>query len=160
MSSSGAPATTPVPAPGGGNVDETVAPVPETTAAAVPLTRAAEFGGKVSARITSVKAITAKAQGPGEITGPAVAVTLQVTNGSKRALEVDRVTVNLADSHGNPGSPMSSDPASPFSGSIEPGGRATGTYVFSVGADLRSPITLSMSYTTEAPVVLFVGDAQ
>ncbi|SDO31401.1 hypothetical protein SAMN04515671_0527 [Nakamurella panacisegetis] len=153
------PATTPVPPPTAGNIDQTVASVPVTTAKAVPLTRSANFGGKVSASIVGVNGITAEARGPGEIAGPAVAVTVEIENKSARSIDLSRVTVNVTNSKGNPASPLSGPPTAPFSGTLKPGGQSQGTYVFSVGAGQRSPIGISVSYSTDAPVLMFVGNA-
>ena len=152
-------AKTQVPPAGGGNVHETVPAIPETTAPSVPLRGTASFGGKIVAEVAGIKAITAVAQGPGEIAGPALAITLRVKNGSSKPVDLDYMTVNLSDSENNPGSSLSGTPAEPFSGTVPPGRQATGTYVFSVDVARRSPITLSLSYTTEAPVVVFVGNA-
>lgn len=152
-------ATTEVPAPGGGDVNETVPSVPQTTAPSRPLTSPADFGGRVTARIVSIKAIDGVAHGPGEIAGPALAVTLQVDNGSARPIDLAGVGVTLTDSAGDPASSLAGDPSSPLTGTVAAGGNAAGTYVFTVGADRRRPITLALSYSTEAPTVVFSGNA-
>jgi hypothetical protein len=104
--------------------------------------------------------MTAKALGPGEVAGPAVAVTLQIRNGSGKRIDLSATSVELADSTGAPGLSMTDDPANPFSDELEPGATATGTYVFRIPTSNRKPITVSVRYSTEAPIVLFVGDAK
>lgn len=152
-------ATTEVPAPGSGNIDQTVPSVAETTAPSKPLGSVAEFGGRVTAKIVSIKAITGSANGPGEIAGPALAVTLRVDNGSAKSIDLVGVGVILTDSAGNPTSTLVGSPSSPFSGTLAAGGNATGTYVFTIASDKRRPITLALSYSTEAPTVVFSGNA-
>jgi hypothetical protein len=131
--------------------------VPVTTAPAVALTDTADFGGQVSARISQVSAIQASATLPGEIAGPAVAVTVEITNGSSAAIGLDTVTVTLADAGGTPATTISSDPAAPLQGALEPGAAKSGTYVFTVPADQRNPVTVTVNYSTGAPTLVFTG---
>jgi hypothetical protein len=132
---------------------------PVVVAKAVPLTGTADFGGKVTASLVSVAGIKGEARGPGEIAGPAVAVTIKIRNDSSKALDLSAVTVNITNSKGDPGSPLSGSPASPFYGVLKPGDQSQGTYVFSVGAGQRKPVSISVSYTIDAPVVVFTGNA-
>ncbi len=99
----------------------------------------------------------ATAQLPGEVAGPAVAVTVEVSNGSAQPIGLDSVTVTLTDSDGNPGSPLSTDPAKPLAGVLAPGTQQSGSYVFSVPNDTRDPLAVSVSYSTGTPTVLFKG---
>ncbi|WP_353648550.1 hypothetical protein ABLG96_17200 [Nakamurella sp. A5-74] len=131
----------------------------ETTAPSRQLTQTAEFGGKVTAQIVSLKAVTGVANGPGEIAGPALSVTLRVTNGSTKAIVLDGVGVTLTDSTGGPTSTLAGPPSAPFTGTLAAGDNATGSYVFTIAADKRRPIKLSLSYSTEAPTVVFAGNA-
>jgi hypothetical protein len=150
--------TTEVPAPGGGNVNETVAEVPVVTAPSVPLTEPVTQDD-ITVTITSVQAVTAEAVGPGEIGGPAVAVAVQIDNQSGAPLDLGSVSVVLLDSTGSPGITTTGGSAQPLAGELASGGQGHGIYVFTVPESLRSPISVSVSYSTEAPVVLFVGDA-
>lgn len=130
------------------------------TAAPVPLTGTATFSGTVSAKLAGIAPIKATAEGVGEISGPALKVTFTIVNHSAKAIDLDSVTATLTDSTGAPTVSMIGSPAKPFSGSVGPGSTATGVYVFSVPTARRDPVTISLSYTTAAPVVLFVGNAQ
>lgn len=152
-----APVSTAGPIAPVGNIDQVVAEVPVTTAAPVALTEAADFGGQVSARIAQVSAVHAEATLPGEVSGPAVAVTVEVTNGSTQAIGLDSVTVTMADSAGDPAAAVSADLAAPLQGVLDPGKSARGTYVFTVSADRRSPVTVTANYSAAAPTVAFSG---
>ena len=125
----------------------------------MPLTRTASLGGKVTSAVVGIKSISGTASGPGEIAGPALEVTIRIDNGSAALLNLNGVAVNLANAKGDPASPLSSPPAAPFAGTLRPGASSAGTYVFSVGSALRNPVSISISYSTDTPVVVFVGKA-
>lgn len=144
------------PAPADG--DEGAAPGDLPTAAPVELTEVADFGTGVTAEVQQVEAIQAEGRGPGELSGPALVFRIAVTNGSGAPVDVDAVTVNVADMTGAPGAPLAGPPAEPFTGSVEPGASAVGTYVFAVPADSRDLVQLEVSYSTDASVVVFAGD--
>lgn len=115
----------------------------------------AEFGGDVSARIVSITPYTATASQAGEVSGPAVLVELELLNESGNALPLDPVTVNAyygADRI--PASPVTSDPASaPFTGTLESGASARGSYVFSVVEN--EPVTVTVSKDATSGLVVF-----
>jgi hypothetical protein len=145
---------------GQGSITQTVPGRTIATKAAVPLSSPADFGNRVTAKISEVKPINATAQGPGEIAGPAVAVSITLDNGSSKSINLTNVVMNLQDKAGTPSVPMSASPAKPFSGNLAAGAKATAVYVFALPKNHVNPVTVSFSYTTEAPVVLFVGQAQ
>jgi hypothetical protein len=140
-----------------GNVDETVPEMSEATAPAVGLTDTADFGGQVTATITQVSAVQATATLPGEISGPAISATVEISNGSADTIGVDTVTVTLTDGAGNPASPISGD-ATPLQGVVAPGASAAGTYLFTVPPDQRNPVTITVNYSAGAPTLAFLGE--
>ena len=149
--------TAPVPAPGGGNISQTVKPSPVRIAPAVPLTGTAQFGGGISASITKATRINAVAHLAGEVSGPAVAVTLSIRNDSAKSADLSQVVVTVADHDGLPASPISANASKPLAGSLAAGQSASGVYVFSLPAKAKDPISISVTFATTAPVVLFVG---
>lgn len=154
-----APAATAGPVPTPGRIDQEVANVEVVTNAPVPFDAAGDFGGNVVSRLVEVKAIDATAQLPGEIAGPAVAVVVEIENQSAETIGLDGVTVTLADANGAPASSVSSVPAQPVSGALAPGEKRSGVYVFTTALDARTAMTISVSYSTGAPTVLFTGSA-
>jgi hypothetical protein len=152
--------TAPVPAPAAGGIANTVSPGKLSTKAAVAITAPADFGNGVSAAVLSAKLAEAVAVRPGEISGPAVQLSVQVTNASKAVVSLANVTLNAQDAAGTPFVQMYSPPAAPFAGSVTPGAKASATYVYELPSGYRNPLTLSLSYSTTAPVVVFVGEAK
>lgn len=140
--------------------DEGVVAAPGTlpTAPPVALDEVADFGTGVTTRVDSVDGIEAQAQGPGEVSGPGVAIDLTVTNDSAAPVDLALFLVNLTDADGNPGIPMLGDPTEPVEGLLAPGASVSGTYVFTVDEDARDGIRIEASYSTDAPVVVFAGD--
>ncbi|MCU1658102.1 MAG: hypothetical protein JWO57_2758 [Pseudonocardiales bacterium] len=124
---------------------------------AVPLTATAAFGDRVTASIARLQPISAKARGVGEVSGPALAVTILLHNGTGNAISLSNAIVDLTDAGNAPGNPMSGPPAHPFSGSLAAGADATAVYVFTVPVQHRTNIKIKVSYSALTPDVLFVG---
>lgn len=162
-SASGSSAPTPSTSSKGGipnAVHKTVPAKTLATAKPVATNETAKFGNRVTARISSIKHINAVAHGVGEISGPAAEVTFVIQNGTSHAIDLGSVSTNLLDAAGTPSVSMTGSPADPLTGTVAPGKSSSGTYVFALSNDHRNPVTISLSYTTEAPVVLFTGDVQ
>ncbi|UQX89355.1 hypothetical protein M6D93_04960 [Jatrophihabitans telluris] len=143
-----------------GSVNQTVPAKSLETKSAVSLSSPANFGNGVTAKVSEVKTITAKAQGPGEVSGPATEFVLSMTNGTNKTLDLSSVTVTVLDKAGTPFQQMIGSPSKPLSGHAAAGASARGTYVFAQPASFKNPITISFNYSVEAPVVLFTGNAQ
>jgi hypothetical protein len=153
------PVSTAGPVPSTGDINQEVPAVELTTNAPVPLDGTADFGGSVSATLTEVSAVDATARIPGEISGPALAVTVQIQNSSADPIGLDNVTVNLDTKDGTPASPITTEPAAPLSGVLLPGETRSGVYVFTLPAESRAGVGITVLYSTGAPIVLFQGDA-
>ena len=167
------PAGTPVPPPAPGNVHQSVRAVAVATKPPVSLRAVADFGTGVTAHIMSVKAIEYHAVAPGEVSGPGLRLVIQVSNGTGKSIDLDNAVVTIADARGTPGVAMLVTPAGsgddvghpgpgnfsyPLRGVLAPGHKASGTYVFTVPAGHRAPVTVNFSYAGGGPVVLFKGD--
>lgn len=153
------PASTPVPQPVPGDVSATVSTGPEQTGRPVALDSPADAGDGLKASITRVRGINAKAEGPGEVSGPALALTVSVENGSRRPADLGATAVTLEDSEGAPAAEILSPPAKPLAGTLASGKTATGTYVFRVANDRRDPIRVLVTLGSGLPVLVFRGDA-
>ena len=154
-----APVSTSGPAPVSGDINQVVPEVTMPTNPPVPLTGTADFGGQITARLSEVTPIDATAKIPGEISGPALQVTVEITNGSADAIGLDSVSVNLATKDGTPASPITTDPAAPLSGVLAPGEKRSGVYVFTVPTDALGDVSVDVLYSAGAPIVLFQGSA-
>jgi hypothetical protein len=128
--------------------------------AAVPLDSPAAAGDGVTAAVASVEAIDGVGQGRGNVSGPALRVTVTITNGTDEDLDLGGVAVDLT--HGTdavPASPLDDPSQAPFSGSLEPGETAEGVYVFNVPPDDRGTVTVSVGHRAGAPFMVFTGSA-
>lgn len=132
----------------------------QQTKSPVPASQTASFGGNVTATITSLKSITAKATLPGEIAGPAVAVSVKLVNASAKSVNTSSAVVNLFyGSAKTPGSPVSSAPGHPFPASVGKGKTMSAVYVFDVPKADQPQLVIYFSYTPGAPAVQFTGAA-
>ncbi len=152
------PATEPVPPTITG---PTTAYVPSTQSKlpVIPISAAASIGGKVSAKITGIKTIKQTARLPGEISGLALAVSVQLSNESVSPVDLSSVMVEVQDHAGVPASPVSSVQESRFAGSLGAKKTAAGVYLFTAPSSNSNPITIGVSYSNGAPLARFVGDA-
>jgi len=106
----------------------------------------------VTVKVSKIVPVQGEAQGPGEVSGPGLQVTITVTNKSQMALPMDLALTNLYyGPAATPGGELSGPGASPLAQPIAAGGQASGVYVFAVPADDRRRIRVEFSYTTNAP---------
>jgi hypothetical protein len=147
---------------------DTLQPSGETTAADEPpaslspvaLDESAAVGDGMTAEVVSLEAIDATGVGPGNISGPALRVTVALTNGTAAPVSLGGVDVELASGPDLAPAPSVNDAsASPFTGSVAAGNTATGVYVFSIAVGDRSDVTVSVGYQAGAPILVFTGDA-
>lgn len=118
----------------------------------------AGFGAGVTVRIAGTRSYQAIGRGPGEISGAAVAFTLEFHNGSDMAIVVGSVTVTA--DYGmarTPASALSGPPSAPFSGTALPGLNVAAVYCYSIPSAARGLVTLSVSYSADRPVVTIRG---
>jgi hypothetical protein len=156
-------------------VDEPVAPAPPTpeptgptehaddlppSLPAVGLDQPAAVGNGITATVASLEAISGTAQGPGNVSGPALRATVRITNGTAGPVSLDAVVVDLATGPDrSPASPLDDPSELPFRGTVAPGETAEGVYVFTVPVEDREAVTLSVGYQAGAPFLVFTGSA-
>jgi hypothetical protein len=136
---------------------KTVSVEPVRTKDPVPLDDEGDFGTGLTVELTKIQSVKGEAKMPGEIAGPALKVTVQAANDSKKAISLDTVVVAL--SYGEDRTPAVelSDGRKPLSGDLDGGDEKTGTYVYNVPTDERDDVRVEISYTGEAPTVAFEG---
>ncbi|MFE7845376.1 DUF4352 domain-containing protein [Microbacterium sp. NPDC057407] len=150
--------TATVPAPNGGSIEETVEPVDPGPTQEAELGDTAELEGGVNVTVSEVEQLEVKAETPGEIAGPAVALTLTVENDSGESIDLSTAMVSVTGSKDSYGQATTSEPYSPFLGSLEPGEEASGIYVFRLPAEERDSLQVTVEYIAGAPIALFTGD--
>jgi hypothetical protein len=116
--------------------------------------------GGVRLGVVGVTAVSATGSGPGQLSGPAVAVEVEVVNESE-----DDVDLGVADvgvyygSDGVPSSLVTSDPAArPLGGVLAPGDTATGVYIALVPVEARELVAVVVQMG-DAPAAIFEGPA-
>jgi hypothetical protein len=152
--------TRPVQPPTPGNISQTVKPGKAKVLSPVTMAAAALFGNGVIAKVVTHQSIRVKATMPHEISGPAAAIKIRISNGSTGTVDLDNAVVTAKDAAGTPLVEMNSSPSAPLSGSIAVGKDATGVYVFGLPASYHNPLTVNFSYSTAVPVAIFVGGVQ
>jgi hypothetical protein len=152
-----APAAPAVPEATGPTGDVNVLPA---SLPSVGLDEPAASDDGVRVEVLSVDAVDGVGSGPGNVSGPALRVTLELTNGTTAPIALDLVSIGLT--HGTdrtPASPLNDPSAAPFAGTLQPGTTGEGVYVFSVPTADRDLVTVSVGYRAGAPYLVFSGAA-
>jgi hypothetical protein len=126
--------------------------------APVALSASSDLGGGVAARIAGIKVFTAQASGTGEISGPALAVTVELTNRSGAAVSLDTTAVAVyTGATGSRAASVADGSTVPFSGRLAAGASVRATYAFSVPADRRDVVTVTVGTSLETATAVFSG---
>lgn len=148
---------TTVPAADGGTVDETVPSVPVVALDPVALDAVGDFGDGVTARITSIEPVELEATLPGEISGPGVALTVELTNGTDAPLDLTTVAVELVATGDRYQTLITTPDDEPLAGELAPGESGTGTYRFTIAEADRAEVMVRVNYLAPKPTVVFTG---
>jgi hypothetical protein len=113
----------------------------------------------VTLRVKGVTGVDGTASLPGEVSGPAVRVELELTNSSGASVDLASTVVGLA--YGAERIPANtfSTGTSSLVGPLDTGSSTTGVYVFAVPTDEQGTLRLSVDYMVGVPVVVFEGSA-
>lgn len=157
-----APVTTTVPGTsaspstsGAPNTATSGPPVGATTLPPVATGVPSDFGGGVSAVVTGAEKVDVTARVPGETSGPAVAVTLEVRNDSDGPVDLGQLTVTATYGDGVPAVASESDPADALTGSLNAGDRRRGVYVFRVPGGSPDGVEVNVQSATSPNSLLF-----
>lgn len=135
-------------------------PAPASTRPAAPLDEPEAVDAGLTARVRTLEAVQGEALGPGEVAGPALRATLVLTNRTGHAVDLSSSIVSLF--YGpdqTPASPVSGPGARALPARLARGGSATGRFVFTVPADQRDDVLITLDYSVDTPVVAFRGRA-
>lgn len=110
-------------------------------------------------QVTAVEAVQAGGDRPGEPEGPAVMVTVRITNGGSAPLSTAGSSVNLmyGGDDALPGVGVSGGQSQPWPDSIAAGAEATGVFVFATPVAAEGDIRVTVDLLASAPDVVFVG---
>jgi len=175
-SGSGSSAATPAPAPGGAatpddgsdgteaseGTDVSEGPAEDPGAREqppVPLDASPVVTDGITLRVESLTAVDGQAALPGEIGGPAVSVTVVVDNASEQPFDLAGTVVNAySGPELTPANGLSTG-TSAFPAEAPAGTTTTATYVFSVPADQRDQVRVTVDTAVDLPTVVFEGAA-
>ncbi len=152
----------------GGTETPTTAPEPEPSLTwapgavddAVPLDDVATPEADVTVSLAKLEAVQGTAQGPGQVAGPALRVTLEVTNGTGEAIPLNAALVQVYCGPDRiPGDPLSGPGVSEFGGTLAAGDSATGVYVLTCPVELRDDVQITFGYVPAGAKVAFEGAA-
>ena len=125
----------------------------------VPLDEPAPAVEGVVAEVTSLEATTAGNDIPGEPSGPAIKVTVRLTNGSDKP--VDTAGANVTLTYGGddrlPAAGLAGEGTSVWPESIPAGGHADAVFQFAVPSSPDGDLRVIVDILAAAPNVIFVG---
>jgi hypothetical protein len=135
------------------------AATPKPVARAVKLQETAKVAGGV-ATISKIEAIEAKAEGIGQIAGPAIRFVVGVRNTSAQELPLDTAEITVeAGAQKLPAIRLDGSGTKLFPQKVASGKTASGTFVFLVPEDQRSQVRIYLNYAASESVVAFEGAA-
>lgn len=150
-----------VPAPGGGDIDEVDSTGADTAieiAPAVGIDAKATVAGGLVVSVVDVEAGEVEGVAPGEVSGPAIVVTVSVTNDTSTPVDLGSSFVSLSYADGQLAAPAPSAEWEQLSGDLVPGQTAGGKYAFrTIETDLDA-ITVLVSPAAGLPVAQFAGN--
>ena len=156
-SSAPPPAATAAAPPSRGTVNQTVEPKPVPSSKPVQLDKPASSSPGIKVRLTSIRRITVTEGLPGEVAGPALAITVSVDNQSNKTVGLGDAVVNLTDSSGAPANPIVSPPARPLPTAVRSGQVVNGVCAFTVATSRQKTVTVTVSLAPDQPVLVFKG---
>ncbi|MCV2395821.1 hypothetical protein OEB99_16015 [Actinotalea sp. M2MS4P-6] len=141
-------------------VDENEQPIPGARPSAPPvdLTDPAAPAQGLRVDLANMESVEGEATIPGEVGGPALRVTVQVTNRTDADVSLTSAVVNLyfgADQR--PAVGLLEPGARDFPASVAPGASVTGVWVFNVPLDQRDQVLVEVDLSADDTVVLFSG---
>lgn len=96
---------------------------------------------------------------PGEISGPAVRLTVRIDNDGDSPLDAEYVVVSaFYGAARTPANELGEPGGAPFSGSIPPGGSAEGVYVFEASDAELADVLVRVETAAGEPAATFRGD--
>ncbi|MFT3798206.1 hypothetical protein [Microbacterium sp.] len=125
----------------------------------VDIDQSALVAGTLTARISEVTSFEAEdSEEPGQLAGPAVSVTIEVTNASGKAVDLAGASLNLDFGDAHTPAPAIGDPvATGLPATVADGATVTGTYSFSLPLDVREQVRVILDLVSGESQVIFLG---
>lgn len=114
----------------------------------------------ITVKLDGIEAVDGQYLVPGEVAGPALRVTLTVSNDTDAAQSLSLLVVNLYYGEaGVPAGTLTNPGGKVLTGEIPPHSSATGVYLFNTPEDQRKIVRVEVDLEAQARVVLFEGSA-
>ncbi|WP_395245670.1 hypothetical protein ACGGZK_07610 [Agromyces sp. MMS24-K17] len=124
----------------------------------VPIDATAEIAPSLTARISKIEAVEGEAQGPGEVAGPAIRITVEIDNATNAASSLETAVVTTYfGSAMTPASELREPGGKPFPSSVAAGDHVEAVYVFAVPTDQRDDVTIMVDYSLDYAPLQFHG---
>ncbi|GGF13808.1 hypothetical protein [Subtercola lobariae] len=124
---------------------------------AVPLTATATPAPGLTVSISGLAAVNGVANGVGEVSGPALAFTVTAVNTGTASVSLASTVVGVTyGSALTPADELTSASTS-LPVDVAAGATVSGSYVFTIPADQRDQVQISVDYQAGVPVVVFAG---
>jgi hypothetical protein len=122
------------------------------------LTEPVTLDNGVAVEVTRIESVQGKAQGVGEVAGPALRFTVQVKNQSKKPLDLDLAIVNAYfGKKDDPAIALEGPGGEPLPQKLGVGDTASGKYVFKIPTNERARVRVDFSYTIDQSTIIFRG---
>lgn len=119
----------------------------------------ARLPGGLQVAIVGSESVAGKAKFAGEVSGPALRLTIQIRNRGRVPLDLAYVAVNAyAGRDRTPAPPITRPGGRPMTGTLEPGKSARGVYLFSLSRAERRNVTVGVDVRPGAATAIFRGD--
>lgn len=113
---------------------------------------------RVAVSLSRIEAVQGVAFAPGEIAGPALRVTVRLSNDASTLLDLGLVTVNAYIGKDRvPAGTVTKPGGRPFEGELAAGRSADGVYLFVVPVAQRGDVTVTVDYRAGVPTAVFRG---
>lgn len=127
---------------------------------ATPLDQPASTPDGLVASIVSLESVEGEAIGAGDVGGPAIRVTVRLTNGTAEPFDTSFTVVNgYSGTDRDPAGTLVKPGGKPFSGSIDPGASQEAVFLFTIPEDARGAVAITVDYQAGQPAFVFEGDA-
>lgn len=153
--------STATPGSGSDEPDDPSASAPDARETLPPVDLAAPVAvdGGPTVSVRRIESVTGEAVLPGEVSGPAVRVTVEVKNGSAKAIDLTTAAVTLfAGSSDLQASPVTKPAGKAFPSEVEPGRTAEGAFVFELPEGQRADVRIEVDLSVSDPLIAFEGD--
>jgi len=121
-----------------------------------PVDVAAGGGEVLGVALEGVRAVEVAADGPGEVSGPGIALTVSVRNGNGGPLSLAGLVVT-ADSGQDAVPAVAADGGDPLPASLAAGELGRGTYVFLLGDSGAESVRALVTLSADLPIVALRG---